>query len=336
MNLTYKVLWIEDNEQYVDALNQNFLEAHLHGHGFDLELQFRTSPEEIALDVDGTAFDLMVIDYQITEHSEGDDEITNEEDEKTGDKVIKAVRDHDCLTEVIFYSGAPTNELRQIAAKRELEGVFFSDRDPEVLLRKVCDVFDLTVRKVVDVNNMRGIVMAGVADIDHQLADLLLELHNQLDDEGRKQHHKKLYEKMLKKERSIKKLVSNPDPDNELIKNLYLAINALKGLEPKKFEEIIEEREFDSHGRVEAASGLCSAHAKFAGDKTKLDEIMHLLKWRNALAHQRPIKKDGVQIFEPDQGRPEAFDEARALELRKKLREHNVHLEGLLKSARDK
>lgn len=336
MNLTYKVLWIEDNEQYVDALNQDILEAHLHGHGFDLELQFRTSPEEIALDVDGTAFDLMVIDYQITEHSEGDDEITNKEDEKTGDKVIKAVRDHDCLTEVIFYSGAPTNELRQVAAKRELEGVFFSDRDPEVLLRKVCDVFDLTVRKVVDVNNMRGIVMAGVADIDHQLADLLRELHNQLDDEGQKAHHMKLYEKMLQKERSIKKLVANPNPENELIKNLYFAINALKGLEPKNFDEIIEEREFDSHGRVEATSSLCSTHPRFGSEKAKLDEIKLLLKWRNALAHQRPTTKDGVQIFEPNQGEPEAFDETRTLELRKKLREHNVHLESLLKSARDK
>lgn len=336
MNLIYKVLWIEDNEQYVDALNHDFLKAHLHGNGFELELQFRTSPEEIALDVDGTAFDLMVIDYQITEHSEGDDETANAADEKTGDKVIKAVRDHDCLTEVIFYSGAPTNELRQIAAQRELEGVFFSDRDPEVLLRKICDVFDLTVRKVVDVNNMRGIVMAGVADIDHKLADLLLELHNQLDDAGQKAHHMKLYEKMLQKERSIKKLVANPNPEDALIKNLYSAINALKGLAPKNFDEIIEEREFDSHGRVEATSSLCSTHLKFGGEKAKLDEIKHLLKWRNALAHQRPKTENGIQIFEPNEGEPEPFDEARTLELRKKLREHTVHLENLLKSAREK
>lgn len=331
MNLTYSILWIEDNKDYVDALNQDFLKNYVHDHGFDLDLKFRTSPEDIALDVDGTAFDLMVIDYHITEHTDG---TNDDEDEKTGDKVIKSLRDHNCLTEVIFYSGKPTNELRSIAADRELEGVFFSDRDQDVLLRKVCDVFDLTVRKVVDVNNMRGIVMAGVADLDHQLEDLLLELHNQLDHTNQNKHHQKLFEKMLSKERSIKKLVE--DPENKLITELYSAINALKELKPKNFEEIIKERAFDSHSRVEAASSLCSKQEKFSDDKSKIDDIKSTLKWRNALAHQRPTIKDGVQIFEPEDGVPEPFDKECTLELRKKLREHNVHLSGLLQKVRAK
>lgn len=334
MNLTYRILWIEDNEDYVDALNQVYLQTHVQDHGFNLDLKFRISPEEIALDVDGSEFDLMVIDYHITEDNDlSNNGLIDDKDEKTGDKVIQAVREHDCLTEVIFYSGKPRNELRQIAADRELEGVFFSDRDPDVLLKKVCDVFDLTVRKVVDVNNMRGIVMAGVADLDHQLSDLLLELHNQLDVEGKNKHHKKLFQQMLRKERTIKKLVENPEDD--LMKEMFKSINALKNLAPKKIEELIEEREFDSHSRVEAAASLCNNHENLVNEKAKLDEIKYLLKWRNALAHQRPrIDENGVQLFEPTKDQPEAFDETRTRDLRKKLREHSFHLEHILKRVR--
>ena len=279
MNLTYRIIWIEDNEEYIEAIRRDILEKHIHEQGFDLEITFRSSPEEIALEIDGNAYDLMVIDYQITEDDGGGS--------RTGDDMIKSVRDHDCLTEVIFYSGAPTHTLRALAAGRELEGVFFSDRDQEVLLRKICDVFDLTVRKVVDVDNMRGIVMAGVADIDHQLAELLLKLHESLVGDEQVKHHKKIFKRMLERERAVKHLVE--DQDHELLKNVFGAIRALTDLEPKSFDELIGLREFDSNTRVEATSSLCGGHEFLAKEKDAIDEIKILLKWRNALAHQMII-----------------------------------------------
>src|SRR6185369_4137526 len=109
MNLTYRILWIEDNDQYIESLNQATLERYVQEQGFDLDITFRTSPEDIALEVDGSAYDLMVIDYQITEDNRHDETgKENARGSKTGDDVIKSVREHDCLTEVIFYSGSPT------------------------------------------------------------------------------------------------------------------------------------------------------------------------------------------------------------------------------------
>src|SRR6185369_12390905 len=305
------------------------LERYVQEQGFDLDITFRTSPEDIALEVDGSAYDLMVIDYQITEDNRHDETgKENARGSKTGDDVIKSVREHDCLTEVIFYSGSPTPTLRRLAADRELEGVFFSDRDHEVLIRKICDVFDLTVRKVVDVANMRGIVMAGVADIDHQLSDLLIKLHECLDAENKEKHHKKIFKRMLERERSVKLLVQ--DQDNDLLKNVYAAIKSLAELEPKNFDSLIGLREFDSYSRVEAAASLCGKYQALSDEKRIIEEIKFLLKWRNALAHQCPTNNEGIYTFEPDEGVPEPFDDARTLDLRKRLRDHRLHLAEIL------
>ncbi|MDA8412490.1 MAG: hypothetical protein M0023_01745 [Desulfobacteraceae bacterium] len=329
MNLTYRIIWIEDNEEYIESLDRSTLLRHVQEQGFDLDITFKTSPEDIALEVDGNAYDLMVIDYQITEDNQHDGDATeNDGSGKTGDDVIKSVREHDCLTEVIFYSGSPTHTLRRLAADRELEGVFFSDRDQEVLIRKICDVFDLTVRKVVDVANMRGIVMAGVADIDHQLSGLLLKLHESLGAVDKEKHHKKIFKKMLEREKAVKKLVQ--DQDNELLKNVYAAIKSLEELEPKNFDSLIGLREFDSYSRVEAAASLCGKHQTLSDAKGIIEEIKFLLKWRNALAHQCPTNNGGVYTFEPDEGVPEPFDDARTLDLRKRLRDHRLHLAEIL------
>lgn len=322
MNLTYKILWIDDAEDWIESIDRDILDDYIKAEGFDPEFEIRSSPEDIALDVDGKSFDLMVIDYNITENGH-----------KCGDDIIKSVRDNDCLTEVIFYSQNSSTILRKKAAEKEIDGVFYANRDQDSLLRKIQDVFDLTVRKVVDVNNMRGIVMAGVADLDHLLGDLIREIHTKLDEDGRVSHRKKLLERMLPAAKSLRRLMA--DEDHASLQELQKAINVLKDLEPKSFDELVKYRGFDSYKRVEIATGLCKIYVHLEPHRVQIEEIKTVLKWRNALAHQRPSIENGVYVFEPDEGVPQNFDAAMTRELRKKIREHRAFLESIMEAVRN-
>lgn len=321
MNLNYRILWVDDHEGFIESLEGTVdaIKNYIADQGFDPFIEFRVSPEAIEKDVDGNNFDLMVIDYNLTEDGS-----------KKGDDVIRSVRSSNCLTEVIFYSGDADNVLRVAAAEKKLDGIFFSSKETDSLMRKVLDVFDLTIRKVVDTNNMRGVVMAGVAGLDHQLHDLISKVHDGFNEEQKIAHRKKLLEKMLPAAKAIKQLIA--DETHISISNLQKLIDTFKDFEPKDFTSLVTSRGFDSYKRVEIATSLCKGHARLAREKEKIEEIKKLLLWRNALAHQKPIEQDGIQIFDLD-GTATPFDDSCRTQLRKILRQHRQHLEEILENA---
>lgn len=314
MNLNYRVLWVDDDESFIESQSQTLekLTLHIENEGFDIEFVFKASPEDLDLSVIGDEFDLIVIDYNLTEHGEN------------GDDVIKAVRENNFLTEVIFYSGNSSGILRKIAADKQLDGVFFSTKDADALFAKVVSVFELTIRKVVDINNMRGIVMAAIADIDHQLSDLLQSLHDGLNDEKKNAHRKKLFGKMLPTVSNIRKLAS--DESHDILLALEKAIDAVRELEPKEFTTLVENRGFDSHKRVEAIESFCKIEGPLLPFKEKIETIKLLLQWRNALAHQRPVLQNGIAHFLLGPDELHAFNAENGRVLRKSIREHRITL----------
>lgn len=318
MNLSYSILWIDDDEDYLDSFDTEALRAYVEGQGFDLHLEFRTKPDDIKKEVDGALFDLLIIDYNI---AEGD---------RHGSDVIRQVRDKDCLTEVIFYSQNAVATLRQIAADSELEGVFFSGRATDQLLPKVKDVFNLTVRKVVDVDNMRGIVMAGVADLDHLVTDVIRAVHASLDADNQAALCKKLLSKMRPVVKHLGNLVKEQGHPN--LKEVEKLVDAIVALEPADFETLVQARHFDSSKRVDMAVSLCKDHDQLRPHKDSISAIKGLLQWRNALAHQKPKRLDekGFPVFVPGES-DESFDHDRTLKLRQDLRAQRALLQGALK-----
>ncbi len=321
MNLVYRVLWVEDERDFVESLDMESFRRYVEEEGFDLDLEFRMTPDEIRAPIDGRQFDLLVIDYNI-------------DDELRGSDVIQQVRGQDCLTEVIFYSNSGLPTLRAVAADQQLEGVFFSGRDEQLLLGKLRDVFKLTVRKVVDVDNMRGIVMAGVADIDHLVADVIRAVHDSLDEGKRVELCRKLLAKMRPVVNHLKLLVKQKDHTS--FDEFEKLIDAVTALDPADFETLLAARGFDSTRRVNVVVGLCKEHEQLKPHKAGVDGIKNLLQWRNALAHQKPRvdATAGALLFEPTPGKPEAFDDVRRLQLRKDLRTQRLMLEQMLKALR--
>ncbi len=324
MNLTYNVLWIENEKDFIESFDIDDLKEYVEEQGFDLKLEYRMSPEEIRAEVDGSLFDLLIIDYNIAD-SDGENSALH------GSDVIRQIRDQNCLTEVIFYSASGVSKLRQEAADRGLEGVFYSGRPTEQLLRKIKDVFNLTVRKVVDVENMRGIVMAGVADLDHLVTDVIRAVHNSLEAGEQVSLCKRLLDKMRPVVKGLKVLVK--EQDHAHFAEVETLIDTIVQLDPVDFETLVKSRSFDSHKRVDMAISLCKEHKHLQKHKDEISSIKDLLHWRNALAHQRPKKlENGDLLFEPRQGNEEAFNEERTRQLRQQLRLQRYALMGMLAS----
>lgn len=318
MNLSYRILWIEDDSDFVESFDTEAIEKHVADQGFAPSIDLRTTPEQISEAVDGTQYDLLIIDYNI---AEGD---------LHGSDVIRQVRDSGCPTEVLFYSNNGAAELRQIAATQELEGVFFSGRDRDQLLRKITNVFDLTVRKVIDVENMRGIVMSGVAELDHLVTDVIRAIHNSLDTGKQVDLCKKLLGKLRPTVKHLKILVK--EPDHVHFGEIEALIDVITTLDPADFEVLVSDRSFDSSKRVDMAYSLCGNHEHLKSHKAGINNIKNMLLWRNALAHQRPknVDRRGFQIFEPTKGQEEVFDTTKTLKLRQDLRAQRAMLMGIL------
>lgn len=317
MNLTYKVLWIEDEGDFIESFAIDALRTYIEDQGFDPEIEFRMAPDEIKRDVNGALYDLMIVDYNIAE------------DNFHGSDLIRQVRDTNCLTEVIFYSQDPT-QLRNIAARDKLEGVFFSGRDRDQLLRKIEDVFDLTVRKVVDVENMRGIVMSGVAEVDHLVSDVIRAVHKNLDGGKQVELCKRLLKKMRPVVKHLRALVK--DTDHPHFAEVEKLIDAVIDLDPAEFETLLKARSFDSSKRVDMVVSLSKDNGQLNPHKDDLSSIKDLLLWRNALAHQKQkgLDANGFPIFEPKEGEEQSFDTAMTLKLRQQLRTHRKVLTTIL------
>ena len=88
-------------------------------------------------------------------------------DQPNGAELISKIRDLGVYTDVVFYSASGIDELRAKGREKELEGVFYSGRTPDTaFVNRVKAVIDATLKKVQDLNNLRGLVMAEVSELD--------------------------------------------------------------------------------------------------------------------------------------------------------------------------
>lgn len=319
MKLQYRILWVEDEVDYVHAFPIDRVNSHIRDSGFEPELVHRSSSEDVRRLVGQNEFDLLIIDFRIAD------------DEFHGSDLIQQIRQNDCLTEVVFYSGSARSDLHQEAGNKGLEGIFFGPKDPDGLVRKITDVFDLTVRKVLDVNNMRGFVMAGVAELDVLLEEIISLKHSKVSPEDQVALRKKILQRILPQPKVLAALAQDfpKDKSDQLVK----AIALLKEHEPAAFD-VLAGRSMDSAKRVDTVVGLCKQHQYLNEHRADVVSMGELLQWRNALAHQRPkVGADGRLLFQV-RGKAEAFDSAQTLKLRREIRTYVDKLTVVLDAVR--
>lgn len=172
MRIDFNVLWVDDQPDRLDALTEAIRRRML-VQGFLLNATTCRTLGDVKAAIADHIFtdevDLILVDWDLGANVHGQDAIA---------EIRRAVPYKD----VVFYSANP-RELRRLACEAELEGVYCASRDN--LVQEVVGVFESLVRKVLDLDHSRGIVMGATCDIDHTVIQCLKAIHEQLDSVGR-------------------------------------------------------------------------------------------------------------------------------------------------------
>lgn len=173
MRLDFNMLWVEDQPDRVEAQRKR-IEMLMRKQGFKLQAKVATSIEEakafIGDDVFGDHIDLVLMDFDF---GGGPD----------GEYGLGVVRDAFPYKDIVFYSAKVPQELEDIVANLKLPGVFCCHRDD--LPDTVIGVFEALVKKVLDIDHSRGIVMGATSEIDGFVNEALLHVFSQADADSR-------------------------------------------------------------------------------------------------------------------------------------------------------
>lgn len=301
MRLTYTVLWFEDDPDWLGVAQQR-LKTFLDTQGFDLAVISHKNGKKIGelckrLDKRQLDVDLILMDYKLADTGEN------------GGSLIERIREHSVFTEVVFYS--QSEDVRQKATG--VDGVYFTTR--QEFHDKATKVLLLTIRRMQDLNNMRGMVMAETTELEA----LLLE--------GTR--------KLLNKSGTVL------DERVERLRQM-----ALGGHNSKKvrLEKHFARKDYDSifeglghHDKWEIVRDLFGKEAASKAKNRKLTLILKSYKAdvidiRNLLAHAREVKMKGGRKMLVNKQKQWAFDDKKCVSIRKKLRKHGQNLERIQKA----
>lgn len=163
MKLKYKILWIENEQDWVDSIEDQ-IQEYLEDLGFTYDMKLIGKEEK---NIAYNDYDLILMDLNLA-------------DQPNGAELISKIRELGSYTDVVFYSSMGIDELREKGKEKELEGVYYSGRTPETsFVKKVKAVIDSTLKKVQDLANLRGLVMAEVSELDEKMEDVLRKYYVQ-------------------------------------------------------------------------------------------------------------------------------------------------------------
>lgn len=169
MRLDFNVLWVDDQPDQI-APQIKAIAAGMLEEGFEfnpiLQRTLDATKQYLAGDVFTDEIDLVLVDWQLGAGHEGQE-------------AISAIRDTIQYKDVVFYSGNnDTDVLRKLAFDAGLEGVYCATRP--ILTDEVLGVFDSLVKKVLDLDHTRGIVMGATSDIDQMVIESVEAVHGKL------------------------------------------------------------------------------------------------------------------------------------------------------------
>ncbi|TPM23141.1 response regulator [Mesorhizobium sp. B2-3-6] len=174
MRLDFNVLWVEDQPNNVSDQRER-IASQIRKEGFRLAVRFASSVDEatgyLADDIYGDHIDLILMDYDLGPGKSGDQGLTE----------VRAIFPY---KDLIFYSAKATADLSRMAGERNIQGLFTAYR-PD-LPGVVEEVFKNLVRKVLDIDHSRGIVMGATSDIDEVISVRLSKAFDDSNDEQKK------------------------------------------------------------------------------------------------------------------------------------------------------
>jgi len=294
VTLDYKILWFEDEETWYEAILPDISE-YLSEMGFTLVPKRKDNGSDLEKIFDDDNYDLILMDYNLLGEK--------------GDNVIERIRNFEVYTNIIFYSQAGEKILRDSIASKGLDGVYCAHREQSEFREKVSDVISITIKKVVDLNNTRGLVMAYTSELDLTIEDLVKTIVLKIGEvEAKKQ-------KEIIKSRFTKSLEDKLKKINEIDPQLNL-------------NELLEL--LDSSHKIRGLIRLCKTVEDLKEFVPLLDNYkVEILDIRNVLAHicEEVGEKGDKKLKSKLKGYEEfLFNDAKAIEIRNNIKKYSETL----------
>lgn len=297
MRLNYNIIWFENDEGWLKPMLKN-LNTFLEDHGFRLKEKIEpngnnldhliTSISSKSLDVD-----IILMDYKLAGNQKGD-------------ALIKKIRKTELFTEIVFYSA--NNNVKNIIEQEHgsFEGVFYAGRDN--FLQKVKEVIWHMIKKVEDIESMRGLIMGVSSEIDEVMIEIIHEFYANSNTDVKNKLSTAVFGAVERsvKEKNSKLLELQPKLK---LKNL-IKDNVLFDADKKAFamQEIINEAK---HPEL----------ANLIGDIFYNSYKTEIIKTRNNFAHVNVIIENGVRKLK-SKSTSEEFTDERCIEIRRSLIQH--------------
>lgn len=325
MKLKYEILWFEDNDSWFNTLSEaigDFLDSK----GFEITIRrYENDEGDLTQILKRMDPNLILMDFRL--------------DEQTGDEIIEEIRGMEIYTDIVFYSSDGAKIIREKIQEKSIDGVFCSGREIHEFEPKVNKIITNTIKKVQDVNNMRGLVIAETIDLEQKLAEILKGYFHIIeeDDLNKKDLLKKICDKKSEQLKKDSKLIVNiyeKHIDELIDKNILTTYNLYTGMQSVLKDNISKLNFLINNKKGEEKDQLIHRKDSLKSIKDTLsyfeNDIIHL---RNTLAHVKEVidSESGISHLESIMKNvPKiTFDEEKYIDIRQKLREHSANLNDL-------
>jgi hypothetical protein len=302
MKIKYILLWFENDIDWAIS-KKDFLKSIIEENGFEwVEPSIYKTETEFSGKYND--YDLILVDYKLVDGATAG---------KQGSDIIAKIRSADCLTNIMFYSQHGEKPLRIEIASKGLDGVFCVDR--REFVDRFEQIFITNIKKIEDVNNLRGLVMAETADLE----SLKEKIIKKYDDAS-----------CPEKKKIIKELLKNMKASSS--KNTVFLESKIAD-ENTSFNELLDIFDFTKKSIIvhQINHRNKSPVGVFIFDDFKNDIIIK----RNLLAHVIEKRNELGEVFlESEKTGPAklVFTQDEAKRIRQDITKYRIELEKILKS----
>ncbi len=177
MDINYRILWIEDSEDYVESaigvieniVAENYMSADIKTYESYDEF-VKGELEHFELDV-FNLYDVILVDFALSGPS--------------GEQIIREIRNRKIYTDIVFYSSDYEAMLATVKEPDQMNGVFFARR--ENLTNALINVVKKNLKREYSIANIRGLMMEGTSDFDFICRTAAIDVFAKLTPEQKKE-----------------------------------------------------------------------------------------------------------------------------------------------------
>jgi len=297
MRIDYNILWFENDEGWLKPQIKN-ITRFLEKHGFRLKQRIERDSnnlEEIIQEIKSKTrdIDIILMDYKLA-------------GTQNGDVIIRNIRKTELFTEIIFYSA--NDNVKKIIEKEHgsFEGVYYAGRDN--FLQKSKEVIWHMIKKVEDVESMRGLIMGVVSEIDDAMVHIIHEYFSKCGEQQKSKISGQIFKAVGKSVNEKSKKYNQLEPNQNLSK--LIKDNLLFDADKKAYaiQAIINEM---LHPELD----------EFKGDAFYDTYKLEVIKTRNNFAHVSVVLDGGIRKLK-NSSSSEEFTDERCIEIRRSLIKH--------------